>query len=92
LLIAKKCLYVCLSMFIAYTWLNHKPYDNFESHKMPFYGATWKKTLGACHMYTWKNNIRYSNFFMMQYDDQDGSSISKWLKRFFCKSHKSCNL
>jgi hypothetical protein len=49
LLIAKKCLYVCLSMFIAYTWLNHKPYDNFESHKMPFYGATWKKTLGACH-------------------------------------------
>jgi hypothetical protein len=26
-------------MFIGCIWLNHKPYDNFEGHNIPFYGV-----------------------------------------------------
>jgi hypothetical protein len=26
-------------MFIGCTWLNHKPYDNFEGHNIPCYGV-----------------------------------------------------
>lgn len=63
----KKCSYVCLAMFIGYTWLNHKPYDNFESHKMPFCEATGKRALGACHMYIWKNHAKIIKLHIKNY-------------------------
>jgi hypothetical protein len=54
-------------MFIGYIWLNHKPYDNFESHQMPFCGATWKRALGACHMYIWENHAKKIKLHIKNY-------------------------
>jgi hypothetical protein len=50
LFINKKCLYLCSIMFIWWTWLNYKSYEDFWKSHESFYGAIKKRNVFFGHL------------------------------------------